>query len=56
MIEVSVYENAHAFAQNKRVFCRRIVETSISVPWDSITLAFRALFGHDSVVQFTLML
>ena len=56
MIEISVYENGHAFAQNKRAFCRRIDETAISVPWDSIVMAFRALFGNSSIINFTLML
>lgn len=56
MIEVSVYENSHAFAQNKRAFCRRVDETSISFPWDSVIMAMRSLFGNNSIVTFTLML
>lgn len=56
MVEISVYENATLFAQNKRAFCRRFDETSVSVPWDSIFLAFRAIFGHSSIINITLML
>lgn len=56
MIEISVYENSHAFAQNKRAFCRRVNETSVCFPWDSVTVAFRAIFGNSSIVTFTLML
>lgn len=56
MIEVSVYENSHAFAQNKRLFCRRVDETSVCFPWDSIIVAFRAIFGNSSIITFAMML
>ena len=56
MIEISVYETSKDFAQNKRAFCRRVDETSLCFPWDSVIMAFRALFGNSSIVTFTLML
>lgn len=56
MIEISVYEASKDFAQNKRAFCRRVDETSVCFPWDSVIMAFRAIFGNSSIVTFTLML
>ncbi len=56
MIEISVYENGNAFAKNNRAFCRRVDETSVCFPWDSVVMAFRAIFGNSSIVTFTLML
>lgn len=40
MIEISVYESSHDFAENKRAFCRRFNYSDITVPYDSIISCF----------------
>lgn len=51
-ITIKVFQSSSAFAQNKRAM-ERIVESvdSNSIPFESIIVALRFLYGESAIVQ-----